>query len=630
MLTVVRAWILLSTLLVSAGWILSALHQLNRPGYGIFFAVAAIAFFFWQQKNHWQPWKNFPRQFHKVKKRFRRPAPALFLSLVLMTLAAALIYPQSNADANVYRIPRVLHWLGQEQWHWIRTYDLRMNIAGCGYDWLSAPIILFTRITKFLFLINWLSYLMLPGLLFSVLTRLKISPRVAWWWSWLLASGWCFVLQAATAANDCFSAVYILAAVDLALRATKNKNSGDLCLSFLAVMLLTGAKQINLALVLLWLIAAWPALKMFLAKPALSAATILAGLLVSALPTAILNYQHTRTWLGIPAADHVWKMELASPFWGIVGNAFCLPLQNLMPPIFPWTERWNGLMDSFLRTPFGAHFTSFEAFAHLSVGRHGIDDGDAGIGLAILTLVVASIFGGWKYSKALNKNMWARAFDRFWLLRITPWALLLLFMAKVGAYENARQLTPYYAFLFPILLVQPAQAVLVRKCWWQRLGLALMAVTALMVATSRTCPLFPAQTIFNFLHAEFPQSKLIVRVAFPFNSRFLENDERNFFQKNIPADETVIGVAATLAGNEKIFWLPFGPRRVQRVLAEDSPEQMRTLGIRYLVVEPNFLQIKGEDIQEYAQRSHAEVIGQFSRSIGFNLAARPVYLLRLE
>ena len=50
MLNLVRLWILLSTLLVSAGWILSALHQLNRAGYATIFAIAGIGFYFWRRK----------------------------------------------------------------------------------------------------------------------------------------------------------------------------------------------------------------------------------------------------------------------------------------------------------------------------------------------------------------------------------------------------------------------------------------------------------------------------------------------------------------------------------------------------------------------------------------------------
>ena len=50
MFNILRIWILFSTLLISAGWILLALHQLNRSGFGVCFLLAAVVFIDWQQK----------------------------------------------------------------------------------------------------------------------------------------------------------------------------------------------------------------------------------------------------------------------------------------------------------------------------------------------------------------------------------------------------------------------------------------------------------------------------------------------------------------------------------------------------------------------------------------------------
>ena len=125
---------MLSTLLVSAGWILSTLHQLNRIGYGVVFALAAIAFIFWRQKTKWRPQKSPAQIWQKFRRRFKRPAPFLFLALALMSLAGGLLYSHTNADTNAYRIPRVWHWLGGGQWHWIHTADLRMNVVACGFE----------------------------------------------------------------------------------------------------------------------------------------------------------------------------------------------------------------------------------------------------------------------------------------------------------------------------------------------------------------------------------------------------------------------------------------------------------------------------------------------------------------
>src|SRR6185503_3111471 len=112
-------------------------------------------------------------------------APLLFLALSVAAFVSGAIYGSSNFDSLGYRIPRVLHRLGEERWHWIHTLDIRLNVVGTGFEWLEAPLILLTRTDHWLFLINFLSYLLLPGLLFSVFTRLGVRPRAAWWWMWL-------------------------------------------------------------------------------------------------------------------------------------------------------------------------------------------------------------------------------------------------------------------------------------------------------------------------------------------------------------------------------------------------------------------------------------------------------------
>src|SRR5271154_3726533 len=142
MLNMVRAWILLSASLVSTGWILSAFHQLNRRSYGIVFVLAAITIFSYRKKIRWPTRENFARMLYKISRRLKRPAPLFFLILALLSLGAGIFYIPANADSNAYRIPRVLQWLGAGQWHWIHTLDLRMNIAGCNFEWLSAPLIL--------------------------------------------------------------------------------------------------------------------------------------------------------------------------------------------------------------------------------------------------------------------------------------------------------------------------------------------------------------------------------------------------------------------------------------------------------------------------------------------------------
>jgi hypothetical protein len=615
-LALVRFWILLSALLVSAGWILSALHKLNRAGYGVVFALAAIAFIWWRRKTNWHPRKKSAQLFHQFRRRFKRPAPLLFLLLALLALLSGSLYPALNYDADAYRLPRVFHWLWFEQWHWIHTFDARLNISACGFEWLSAPLILFTRTDRFLFLINWISFLMLPGLIFSVFTRLQVRPRVAWWWMWFLASGWCFALQAGSIANDSFAAIYILAAVDLALRAQEKNSVTDLWLSLLAAALATGAKQTNIPLALLWVIAAWPSLRLLRTRPIITVLIAAGGLLVSIVPISVLNYQHYGTWLPLEESGVValGKFHL-NPFWGVVGNAFCIPAENLLPPFFPWTDSWNAMMDRFMQTPFGSHFSSFEHFGILSLGTHGVGEANAGIGLGICVLVLVSLWSAWRYSKTIL-TLAVESSRLPWLLRVAPWALLLLFMAKVGTFQNARQLSPYYPFFFPLLLAGTGQAQLVRRIWWQRLGLLVMAVTAVILVGARNRPLFPAQTVLDWLRSNHPDSRFISRIALAYEMRSTVENEQHCFTKDFPPGERVIGFIPVLGGSEAGFetglWLPFGQRRVEWVLPDDPPEKFQLLDIHYVVVEEEALDRMNETVEQWMNQFDGELVDQFA------------------
>jgi peptidoglycan/LPS O-acetylase OafA/YrhL len=136
------------------------------------------------------------------KRRFRRLLPALFLVTALLAGLGGALYAPNNIDALAYRFPRVLHWLSAEGWHWVASPTMQVNYSGTVYEWLMTPLYLFTRRDRLFFLIDWISYLFLPGLIFSVFLGCGISRRVAWAWMWLLPMGFCYVMQAGSIGND--------------------------------------------------------------------------------------------------------------------------------------------------------------------------------------------------------------------------------------------------------------------------------------------------------------------------------------------------------------------------------------------------------------------------------------------
>jgi hypothetical protein len=623
----IRIWILLSTLVVSAGWILSAFHQLNGIGYAISFALAAIAFVVWQRQTQWRPRANPAQLFNKFRRRFRRIVPMLFLALAVLTLLGGALYAPVNGSTNQYRIPRVMFWLAAGHWQWIRTFDVRINVIGCDFEWLFPPLILLTHNDRWLFLLNWIPYLMLPGLIFSVFTRLGVRRRVAWWWMWILPSGWCYITQAGSTINDAVGAVYALAAVDFALRARENKSIGDLWLAMLSLALVTGVKQTNIPLVLPGLIAMLPVALWLLKRPVASLAVIAACLLVSFVPTTILNLDHTGNWVGMPVNSAQQKVELRSPLWGIIGNTFALAAQNLKPPVFPFFKSWNNAMIHFLQTPFGAHFNQFENFGHLTFGA---GEDAAPLGLGIVLLILISFFAARHYSRLARTAVSRANFELLpRLLRWTPWLLLLVFMAKNGAYGNARYLASYYLFLFPSLLVSSGQPVLIRRRWWQWCALPVMALAVMLVVVSRDRPLFPVQTIIGRLETIYPNSKFISNVGHTYAETPDYENLRSSLMEKLPSDVPLLGYASFGGLLGSSLWLPYGQRHVEYILTGDTPEQIRAAGIHYAVVESAFLDYTNVSLDQWLARYNAVVDTQWQFVANPYLPPEKFYLVHL-
>jgi hypothetical protein len=293
-----------------------------------------------------------------------------------LILLGGALYPPSNHTALTYRTPRVLQWLAQGHWFWIHTSNYRMNDRACGIEWLSAPLLLFTRSDRGLFLLNFIPFLLLPGLLFSLFRRLGVRGRVAWMWMWLLPTGYTFLLQAGSTANDTFATVYALAAVDFACRAWKTRRQSDLCHSLLAAALLTGAKASNLPLLLPWFIVFFPLLigpkvqflfgkSDFEKQPSIihgrvvaTPVMLLLAILVSFVPTALLNVHYCGDWSGL-ALERT-GMEMKNPLVGIWGNTFLFLLDNLVPPFLPGAGWWNqnalSVLPQAIVTPMVANF----------------------------------------------------------------------------------------------------------------------------------------------------------------------------------------------------------------------------------------------------------------------------------
>ena len=626
-LLLVRTWLWVSVLASVAGWLLSALGHLNEAGYAAFGAAAAVGLWFGRYslgltapRRHWH-WQ-------KVRSRFRRWLPGAFVVLAFLVLLGGALYPPTTHTAMTYRTPRVLHWLAEGHWHWIHTPDYRMNNRCCGLEWLTAPVLLFARSDRPLFLINFISFLLLPGLIFSVFTRLGVRPRVAWYWMWLLPTGYNFLLQAGSLANDTFPTVYALAAVDFGLRAWASRRPSDLWYSLLAAALLTGAKASNLPLLLPWAIvicALWPLLTR---RPAMSLLMVLLAATASALPTVLLNICYCGDWSGL-ALERA-GMDMKNPLVGIWGNALLLLSNNFVPTFFPLAGWWNRsaltILPHALTAPMLANFEG----GFISLGEMPTEDWvGLGFGLSVLLAVAllascrpgSSASKGWIGSQLIPRGV-------RWGVLVVPWLSLLAYCMKSGMVTPARLISPYYPLLLPLLLVGARQAEIVRRRWWRALvwGVLLLALPVLVLTPGR--PLWPAQTVLKKLLTLKPGQRVFARAMSVYSVYDVRSDPLAKVRALLPAGLTRIGFIGTGDDIDISLWRPFGTRRVEHILLIDSLEQIRQRHIQYAVVGEDVLLEHNTTLAAWQAKTGAELVATAIATTTVSLGPRPWHVVR--
>jgi hypothetical protein len=583
----------------------------------------------------------------------RRPLPFCFAALACLVFAGGLLYPPSNYTAFTYRIPRVLHWLAEGHWHWIHTNDYRLNDRACGIEWLTAPLLLFTKSDRGLFLLNFAPFLLLPGLLFSVFRRLGVRPRVAWHWMWLLPTGYGFLLQAGSAGNDAFAAPYALAALDFGLRAWVSRRPSDLFCSLLAAALLTGAKASNLPLLLPWAVVAMPLTPLLARRPLAATAVAVVCVIVSFLPTAVLNMVYCGDWSGLRLERA--GMDLRNPWVGLWGNVLLFLLDNFVPPLFPGAGWWNGsglsVLPRGLVDPLVANFENgFHQLKELQT------EDWAGLGLGLSALIAVSFFASLAVRRRLEPAQpeAQRAGPETvvgeagppardppigqleavpplirWGALLGAWVSLLAFCLKSGMSNGARLIIPYYPLLLPLLVVGRGHGEVVGRLWWRRLvaGVLGLAVIVLVVTPGR--PLWPVQTVLSKALAMRPGHRLLSRAQTVYAVYAERSDPLANVRALLPPGVAVVGFLADADDADISLWRPYFQRRVRPVLLEDPPAEILRRQIRYIVVGGAFLAFRHTTLAQWQRQVGAELVGTTTATLKAAQGPQEWYLVRM-
>lgn len=602
---IAASWIYWCAALNVLGWGLSACHCLNRAGYVVGLLVAAGG------------WLMLQRQFgnsHRAElrrtfafRRWRRWLPAAYGSLAALALLGGLLHAPNNYDGLAYRVPRVLHWLAAGEWHWIHTSSAWLNTRTCGYEWVTAPILLFTKTDRGLFLVGFISYLLLPGLIFSTFVRLGVRRVVAWHWMWMLPAGLGFILQAGGIANDIFGVVFPLAALNFALRTRGEKPRLYLFLTILAAALATSSKPTNIPLLLPCTLALLPGLRSLrprLADAVPLALALIVGGLASCAPNVALNLKYCGDWTGNSAEDVV--PSAASPGIVFLGNALNLTAQNLVPPVFPFFEKWN---QGVLRVMPTAVLSRLEkafpaAGAHLNLGPLENEE-SSGLGLVTMLLLMTSGFAAWRRRGKDQPADWLK-----WAVRWSPYVGLVVYMLKTPFTPSARLILPYYPLLVAPWLMGRGHGPVVHSAWWRAGTVVVWLVTVVVLILQPARPLGPAQwALSNFGNGGATGFQSRLKVVYETYAR--RSDVFGPITRALPPEARVVGFIS-YREPETSLWRPFGRHRVVHILPKDAPASWRGAGVEYVALHVRTLEVRfGCTFQEWLDRTHAVVLQRF-------------------
>ena len=552
----------------------------------------------------------------------RRLPPKLWLAFAFAVLVGGLLYHPDNYDYLTYRFPRLLHWSWQHQWYWISTCNNRQNISDTGMEWLMAPFFILFQTDRLFFLINLVSYLFFPGLIFSVFRQLGISARVCWWWMWILPAGLCFVLQAGGTGNDMFAVVYLLAALYYLFRARKTNASRNLTLSILAIALLTGTKASNIPLVAVWLAIAWLNRKFLWpsCRPALLLGAGLVGALISFLPVALINIHFAGGYTGDPRNER--GLQATNPVAGIVGNSVEIAIDNLSPPLWSHDLIWPvpAALDRHIRRDYPRFSTRVISFQ--------IEE-TAGIGMGVTAFLALGLLYGLG-ARLGRPDLRIRPRTGAFLFAAGTALAGLTYLAKMGSEAAPRLVAVYYLVAIAALLaLLPLNGIIVHRRLWKLAGYAALVIVFPLVILSPARPLLPPHLIVGGLRSVGVPSSVLDKLEQGYHIRGLRFDNLGELRRQIPEGETAVGFLGGGDDPEVSPWLPFGSRNVIELTPQDTADGLKAANIHYVFVSDDALTLLYHmKVEDLAKNWSMTVIARsnliFKTHRGFNVW----YLLR--
>ncbi len=611
-------WLLWSAWCSCAGWLLSAVSQLHGWGHTALLPVLVVASWQWLRATAPPPISTSTNKFFKLRKRLFRPLPLIYVSIATLSLVSGLLHVPWSFDAVTYRLPRLLEWWAAHQWHWIGTLDHRLDFSSCGFEWQMLPVIELTQSDRLLFLLNWIPFLLMPGLTFYAFRSLGVRGKSARRWMWMLPTGYCFALQSSGIQNDGYSVNYTLAAVAFSTFALHSQRICGLAFAVIAAALLTGAKVSNLPLLLPLGVLCFPLLKQVRWLNWRTILVAIVAITCSFMPLALLSGKQTGDWTGNPADQ--WSVKVHGSAGAVTANLILLANDAAQLPYFPGSKHVNSLLGNFNQSPF--IFQLQQAHRQFTGTHFGelAYEGSAGLGFGLAAYITVLLVGAFFVRpKAFH------ATPLPWAWQIAPWLAWIayaVYLSKLGSYHTPRIAAPYYPLLILAVLRLPRVFAMEQKRVSNILaGVAAFTVLPVVILTP-VRPLVPIASI-----ASITGSPAIDRIAGKYRHWKYLCDDLATLRENLPQDEAMLGYAGGFRDTPYGLWKPLGSRTIVELGLPTGPHaKWPPQGMNHAVVTARGLKERYQmELGPWLTTVRGEVVFEYSRNLMLDASSPPQY-----
>jgi hypothetical protein len=520
------------------------------------------------------------------------------------------MYIPWSFDATTYRLPRLLYWWAAHHWYWIGTLDHRLDYSSCGYEWQMLPVMILTRTDRLIFLLSWIPFLLMPGLVFFAFRAFGVSGRSARRWMWLLPSGFCYALQSGGLQNDGYTVGYTLAVITFAALVLRTRRGSFLWLSLLAAALLMGAKLSNLPMLLPLGLIVLPSLRVANWFNWRNAVVIFIAIVCSFIPLSFLCWKHTGDWTGDPTDQSL--MQNRNPMAALVDNTIAMVRDSVQPPVFPLASRINAQLAPLNQS-------AFMRWLHQQVPESGVlfhfgnmaYEGQCGLGSGVGLYLLFLLAGSWFVKPSDRKSIGAS--DCPWEWRLAPWTMWLslgVLLAKVASNHTIRYAAPYYPLLLISILRLPRIAVLERCKIAAVISVfsILTVVPAILLTPAR--PVIPVDLIARAVRG--PAFETIL-AKYKLWDGF--RDDLAPLRNALPPGTTKLGYAGAYRDTSYGLWKPFGSRVVTELGLPLGRNTRPPADLDYAVITERGLRERyGLDMDVWCNSAGANVVFEMKRN----------------